>query len=147
MEWPLKQSLKLRCSPSNSLFQKLVGHEIVMDREEKVRPERIGALDALHQSLPCRTLGDQEHAAPEPGSKQLLLDALGKIQIENKLRDAARACRARRLFRVPNIDYNAECRASAAIGGPGLGARGTGEHSRNQQPHDALSHSMIANPK
>ena len=33
-------------------FQKLVGHEIVMDREEEIGSESIGALDALHQSLP-----------------------------------------------------------------------------------------------
>ena len=34
------------------LFQKLVGHGIVMDRQEEIGSESIGALDALHQCLP-----------------------------------------------------------------------------------------------
>ena len=33
-------------------FQELVGHEIVMDRQEEISSQSIGALDALHQSLP-----------------------------------------------------------------------------------------------
>src|SRR5262249_57348389 len=87
---------------------------------------------------------DQEHAASEPSGKQLLLDALGKIQIEGKLRQTARACGARRLRRMSDIDHGAECRALASIGGPGFGARrmrsGTGECSRNEHPHDTRQH-------
>ena len=33
-------------------FQKPVGHGIVMDRQEEISSESIGALDALHQCLP-----------------------------------------------------------------------------------------------
>ena len=69
---------------------------------------------------------------------------LARFKLKDKLRDAARACRARRLRRVPDIDHGAECRALASIGGPGFGARrmrsGTGERGRNEQPHDAQQH-------
>src|SRR6185312_8065861 len=85
-----------------------------------------------------------EHAASEPGGKQLPLDALGKIQIEGKLRETARACGARRLRRVSDIDHGAECLVLASIGGPGFGARlvrnGTGERGRNEHPYDAQQH-------
>src|SRR5262245_35414947 len=122
-------------------FQKLVGHGIVMDRQEEISSENIGALDARRQSLPRSPFRDQKHAAPESGVTQLLLDAFGEFQIENKLRDAARACRARRLRRVPDIDNYSECLARARMGGPGFGTRrrrtGTGEHCRNEQPQDA----------
>ena len=60
-------------------FQKPVGHGIVMDRQEEISFESIGALDALRQCLPRRTFGDQEYAASEPGGKQLTLDAFGEI--------------------------------------------------------------------
>jgi hypothetical protein len=113
----------------------------VMDGQEEIGSESIGALDAHRQSLPRSTFRDQEHAAPESGVKQLLLDVFGKSQIENKLRDAARACRARRLRRVPDIDNYSECLARARMGGPGFGTRrrrtGTGERCRNEQPQDA----------
>jgi hypothetical protein len=46
---------------------------------------------------------------------------LGKFQIENELRDAARAHRTRHLRRVPDIDDDAEQRASAGIGDAGFG--------------------------
>src|SRR4029077_16950955 len=84
-------------------FQKPVGHGIMMDRQEEISSESIGALDALRQCLPRGTFGDQEYAAFEPGGKQLLLDALGEIQIEGELQETARACGARRLRRVSDI--------------------------------------------
>ena len=125
-------------------FQELAGDGIVMDRQEEIGSECVGALDALLQSLPRRTFGDQEHAARESGCKQLLLDALGKFQIESILRDAARASRARHLFRVPDIDEHAECRAPAGIGGPGFGTRrlrnGKDQCSRTEQPQNARKH-------
>ena len=112
-----------------------------MDRQEEVGAQRIGTLDALHQPLPCRTFGDQEHAALEPRVKQLLLDARRKVQIESKLGDAARASRARRLRRVPDVDHDPESRAPAGIRWPGFGPRrmrsGMGERSRNEQRQDA----------
>src|SRR4029077_18121775 len=111
------------------------------DRQEEISSESIGALDALRQCLPRGTLGDQEYAAFEPGGKQLLLDALGEIQIEGELQETARACGARRLRRVSDIDHGPECLVLASIGGPGFGARlmrsGTGDCSRNEHPHDA----------
>src|SRR5262249_34224643 len=114
-------------------FQKPVGHGIMMDRQEEISSESIGR--RLTRS------SDEEHAAPEPVGTELLLDALGKIQIENKLRDAARAYRARRLRRMPDIDYYAKCRAPARIGEPGFGIcrmrSGTRKRSRNEQPQDA----------
>jgi hypothetical protein len=71
----------------------------------------------------------------------MLLDAFGKFQIENKLRDAARACRARRLRCVPDIDNDSECLARARMRGAGFGTcrknTATGEHCRNKQPKDA----------
>ena len=70
-------------------FQEPVGHGIMMDRQEQISSESIGALDPLRQSLPRPAFGDQEHAALESGGKQLLLDAPGESQIESKLRDAA----------------------------------------------------------
>src|SRR4030095_430038 len=122
-------------------FQELVGHGIVMNGQEEISSESIGALDARRQSLPRSTFRDQKHAAPESGAQQQLLDAFGKFQIEHKLRGTARACRARRLCRVPDIDDYAECLARAGMRGPGLGTRlrrgGTGERCRNGHPQDA----------
>jgi hypothetical protein len=40
------------CALELPFFQELVGHGIMMDRQEEISSESIGALDALHQSLP-----------------------------------------------------------------------------------------------
>ena len=86
----------------------IVGHGIVVDRDEEIRVHAVGAPGALHQALPGRRRGDQQHGLLEAGIDQGLLDLARELEVEGIFRDASRAHCAGYIDGVADIDHDPE---------------------------------------
>jgi len=85
-----------------------VGHGIVVDGDEEIRVHAIGAHGALHQALPGRGRGDQQHGLLETRIDQGLLDLACKLEVEGVFRDTPRAHCAGHIGRVADINHDTE---------------------------------------
>ncbi len=93
--------------------QKPVRHGIVMNREQEIGRQAVGARHAPEQRLPGGTVGDEQDGPAETVREQHLLDPPGEHEVEDEFVDAARAPGTRSFRRVSHIEDDAELRASA----------------------------------
>src|SRR6202035_978772 len=85
----------------------------MMDRDEQIAPQTVGARHTLKQTAQPRPSGDQSDCFVEACIMQRLCDDVGKLKIEFVFWHAAGTIRAGRSSRVPHINEHSKCRSGA----------------------------------
>ncbi len=99
------------------LFQKLVRHRVVMDREQEIGAELVGARHAHIHAPDARAVRDHQHGLGKAGVEQGLINHFGEPPVEIEFVGAARAFGAGRFGGVADIEHDAEVRPGASSGG------------------------------
>ena len=85
-----------------------------MNRQEQIGPAVIGGADALDEALPRLAVRDQQAGCGKAFQLELRRDQPREPEIETEFRIVARAQRAIGIWRVANVDDDAEFRRFAS---------------------------------
>ena len=95
------------------ILKQLVGHRIMMDRQEQIRRHLVGDIDAPGETGPGPALGHQQARPGKALGLQFLFDPLRQVQIEDELGDITGADRAFRFGGMSDIHGDPEFRGIA----------------------------------